>query len=54
MYISDINHFLDEQGNIPRQMLKPAREMAKFLAFIIDFTTQNKPTTLEQHRNRVF
>ena len=36
MYISDFQHFLDEQGNFPKNMPKAARELANFLALLID------------------
>jgi len=40
MYISNMTHFLDEAGNIPTQMPKEARELANFLALIVDETTK--------------
>jgi hypothetical protein len=46
MYISNMQHFLDETGNIPKQMPKEARELASFLALVIDTTTKNLPPTL--------
>jgi uncharacterized protein with PIN domain len=36
MYITNFQHFLDEQGNIPKNMPKEARELANFLALLID------------------
>jgi hypothetical protein len=30
MYISQMPHFLDEKGNIPKEMPKEARELASF------------------------
>ncbi len=54
MYISNITHFLDEQGNIPKQMPKEARELASFLALVVDFTTQNNPSTLTNAGIRCF
>ena len=39
MYITTFTHFLDEQGNIPKTMPKEARELASFLALVIDATT---------------
>ena len=41
-----MQHFLDETGNIPKQMPKEARELASFLALVIDTTTKNLPPTL--------
>ena len=40
MYITTFTHFLDGKGNIPKHMQKEARELASFLALIIDATTQ--------------
>ena len=40
MYISNILHFLDESGNIPKEMPKEGREMAGFLFLVIDSATQ--------------
>lgn len=39
MYISNITHFLDEDGNIAQEMPKQAREIASFLSLIIDAAT---------------
>ena len=39
MYISNLLHFLDEKGNIPGEMPREAREMAHFLALVVDSTT---------------
>jgi hypothetical protein len=46
MYISNMQHFLDEAGNIPKQMPKEARELASFMALVVDTTTQSCPQTL--------
>ena len=35
-----MNHFLNESGNIPKQMPKEARELASFLALVIDESTK--------------
>ena len=40
MYITNMTHFLDESGNIPKQMPKEARELANFLALVVDETTK--------------
>jgi len=39
MYITNINHFLDENGNIAADMNVSGRKMASFLAMIIDHST---------------
>ena len=36
MYITNFQHFLDEQGNILKDIPKDARELANFLALLID------------------
>jgi hypothetical protein len=41
MFISNLTHFLDEQGNIAKEMNKTGREMASFLALIVDTATTN-------------
>lgn len=48
MYISNMQHFLDDKGNIPKQMPKEARELASFFALVIDATTKKSPFTLSQ------
>jgi len=40
MYISNLSHFLDKTGNIPESMPSEGREMAGFLALIVDAATQ--------------
>jgi hypothetical protein len=40
MYISNMLHFLDASGNIPKEMPSEAREMASFLALVIDAATR--------------
>jgi len=40
MFISNLTHFLDKQGNIAKEMHKEGREMASFLALIVDATTK--------------
>jgi len=54
MYIANITHFLDDQGNIPKQMPKKARELANFLALIVDSTTKTMPSTLTSTDIRCF
>jgi len=39
MYVTNFQHFLDEQGNIPKNIPKDARELANFLALLIDDAT---------------
>lgn len=40
MYITNMTHFLDESGNIPKEMPKKGRELASFLALLIDDFTK--------------
>ena len=49
-----MTHFLDDQGNIPKQMPKEARELANFLALVVDATTKTMPTTLTSTEIRCF
>ena len=49
-----MTHFLDENGNIPKQMPKEARELASFLALVIDTTTKILPTKLTPTNLRCF
>ena len=49
-----MQHFLDETGNIPKQMPKEARELASFLALVVDTTTKTLPTTLSSSDIRCF
>ncbi len=39
-------HFLDETGNIPKQMPREARELGSFMALVVDTTTISCPKTL--------
>jgi hypothetical protein len=41
-----MQHSLDESVNIPKQMPKEARELASFLALVVDITTKTLPSTL--------
>jgi len=36
MFISTMTHFLDQEGNIAKEMHKEGREHASFLALIVD------------------
>lgn len=42
MYISNMTHFLDETGNIPKNSHKSARELANFHALVVDETSKSK------------
>ena len=54
MYISNMTHFLDDQGNIPKQMPREARELASFFALVIDTTTKSNPKRLTPTNIRCF
>ena len=47
-------HFLDEKGNIPTEMPKQARELASFMALVVDTTTKTLPSTLTSTDIRCF
>lgn len=47
MYISDLKHFLNEEGNIHTEIPSEAREFAGFLALIVDITTEKPNTKFE-------
>jgi len=49
-----MQHFLDETGSIPKQMPKEAREMASFLALVVDVTTKKIPSALTLTEIRCF
>lgn len=49
-----MQHFLDDQGNIPKQMPKEAREIASFFALVIDTATKISPTRLTATQIRCF
>ena len=36
MFVTNFQHYLDEDGNIPTDIPKEARELANFLALLID------------------
>lgn len=40
MYISNMTHFLDAEGNIAKEMSKIGRERASFIAMIVDDATK--------------
>jgi hypothetical protein len=41
MFISNMTHFLDPDGNIAKEMHKEGREHASFLSLIIDAATKD-------------
>ena len=47
MFISNMTHFLDEQGNIAKEMHKEGREMASFFALIVDTATKVYPPPIK-------
>ena len=49
-----MTHFLDETGNIPPEMPKEARELASFMALVVDETTKLLPTRLTPTEIRCF
>ena len=49
-----MNHFLDEKGNIPKEMPKEARELVCFFVLVIDTTTKSNPSSLTSTEIRCF
>ena len=49
-----MTHFLDEAGNIPKQMPKEARELANFLALVVDETTKKSSSSVIHTSIRCF
>ncbi len=47
-------HFLDDKGNIPKQMPKEASELASFVALVVDTTTKKSPKALTLTNIRCF
>ena len=43
MFVSNLTHFLDEKGNIPKEMTKSGRERAFFHGLIVDSATKEYP-----------
>jgi hypothetical protein len=54
MYITDILHFVDDSGNIPKEMPKAARQLASFYTFIIEAATSIFPATDNKTNIRCF
>ena len=44
-YITNLTHFLDNTGNIPKSIPKEARNLASFLALVVDDVTRYFPRT---------
>jgi hypothetical protein len=40
-YVTDITHFLDDQGEVSVDMPREARQLASFLVLVIDATSRN-------------
>jgi len=41
MYVIDITHYLDESGNMVENMPSEAKQLASFVALVVDFTSLN-------------
>lgn len=50
MYISNLSHFLDETGSMPKQMPAEGRQMAGFLIMVVDTATKNSGQQTETLR----
>jgi len=47
MFISNLTHYLDTDGNIAKEMPKSARELASFQSLVVDEATKEpQPPTL--------
>jgi hypothetical protein len=54
MYISDMTHFLNKQGNIPKEIPGEAGELARFFAMVVDLTSKTNPSILTPTGLRCF
>jgi hypothetical protein len=54
MYITNIQHLLDASEKMSEEMPREARELASFLALVIDATTLKCPHTLTSTDVRCF
>ena len=43
-YVTDITHFLDDQGEMSADMPREARQLASFLVLVIDGASRNDPS----------
>lgn len=50
-YVTDIPHFLDDEGELVTTMPRPARQLASFLVLVIDAVTQAVPA--HDHDTRI-
>ncbi len=48
-YITDLRHLLNEEGAIPEEMPQPARELASFLALVVDAVTSSYPESIPRY-----
>ena len=51
-YVTDITHFLDDDGELVTEIPSPARQLASFLVLIIDAVTQAMPARSHDTRIR--
>ena len=42
-YVIDITHYLDDEGELPAELPRPARKLASFVVLVIDAVTQDIP-----------
>ena len=43
-YVTDITHYLDDQGEVSAEMPREARQLASFLVLVIDAASRNVPS----------
>lgn len=51
-YVTDLRHFLDDDGEIASDMSSEARQLASFLALIVDEASGFAPSKAEELRLR--
>ena len=51
-YVTDITHYLDDEGELPAELPGPARKLASFLVLVIDAVTQDVPARYYDTRIR--
>jgi len=54
MYITNMTHFIDETGNIPTNIPKEARELANFMALVVDEATKEYDSSVVSTSLRCF
>jgi hypothetical protein len=54
MFVTNLQHFLDDNGSIPQDIPKEAKEFAYFLALLVDYATSgNDDSPLQIRCNKM-